>query len=1315
MAAQEPAGAPVTPQTEQPAAAPASAPQEGQTPADVDSPEVTQKKQQLLEQLTFDRRPSLIMKAWAMSDEELAAEIQAAPNRQANMPGNRRMPVAINGQPAMSPPASPAQNPAANPATPAQAMSEEEKKAKEAAEAKVKIDEARFSAFQKQVLDIRIAVARSDWNRLRTQLGQFSQADREKIYQKLLDSLIAGPPDSPRARSGQIIGEKNLIRAVDVIAIGELCPTPELSVGHRGQLGQLVSAAEREGEGSNVFLEEIAKHLAAEAPDRKITRRIVAQILMAANRPEEALSYLPTFEESQSAGDLEAMDMLCDSLLASADSEGKQAKLEQAWNVVQAILEFQGTTPAASAPIAAEATTETPAQPPAATADASTAQGTPAADPAVSHDAIVQKALQRAVMLAPRLRKELGEKWLAESFTARPERGRRILSGIGTAVARNMIEHAHDTSSRVETLKLQQTAADAVLNHVKDDIAPWAPALNLMVMNWLREAVYSSQYDTSNSRGSRLNRDEFGNYYYVQDSVSFGRQVEEGMPQAIPSGKVLDAKPSDKWLTFLEPAFGSTYAMATARMHLRVKEEAEAFPHIESLAKTHPKEAKELLQNFIEVWSENNDPNSSRRRTNVYMYSFGYGERLNGIPLTRSHQERNLKELAEWVRRIRALNLPDVDDSMFAKAFMSVHSAAEVYRLDDMEAVFGQLDRMSPKALASFLTSMQANLGSVWRAPQVQQDSKTNRNQKDIEAEVQQGYESALSLCDRALSSHQDDWNLLRVKGAITHDRVVFKNDLAKSPTFAADRTAALRILQTAAEAYVRQCATLPENERSVEPFNTWFYAAMGDSSIGQITPKRTPMLNELDVIQTVLATIPAEVQDKHRDMFANDLFTRMSSVNPAVKFRYIREGLKLVGDRPQAREAKKVFEYYQDLVTEIQLTATIDGTANVGHGRPFGVLVSLRHTQAIERESGGFSRYLQNQNSGGGYYYNNGRPTEDYRDKFETAAREALDEHFEVLSVTFEPESIRSRPETQQGWRQTPYAYLLLKARGPEIDRIPPMRLDLDFLDTTGYVVLPVESPQLSINCSSESGDPRPLELVSLTQTLDEREADKGKLALEIKAVGKGILPDLKELVDLKFADFEVAEIEDSKLSVSKFDESSSQPVILTEHLWTVSLKDRAENLAASERTFAFPAALISQGEQLFQRYDDADLKPAQATVVLKRSIEQATLLQRWGWTVLGLLVLVSGGVAAWIVLRPQLSSVAATDSRWAVPSEITPFSVLSLLRDIERDGTIPAGERPELVASINQIERYFFAEEHSVPAPDLSQTALSWVSKAR
>ena len=1279
------------------------------TAASTDSPEVAQQKQQILQQLFFDRRPSTILRAWALPPEEaMKAQLPDAGQLPNAQPGNAQ-PVQI------PPPVTPVTSP---PVDPAKELTDEEKAAKAAAEAaakKAEDNKKTIEDFQKHLAELRLAVTKSHWPQAVELLQQFSEADRLAIYDKLLQSLIMGTPDSPRNREGQIIGEKNLIRAVDVIAIGELCPTPALTKPQTLQLGQLVTACNAEGEANYAFSAAIREHTAGDSKDHKLNKRMAAQILFAANRADEAIDFLPSLEVAQKETDLEALDLLSDTLLALHQKKADRSQLEASWAAVQSILETQ---PKIEAPPEAQPGAEP--VPPAANA-AATAPVTAATElkpgelTEADRDRIRQKALRRAVQLVPKLRKELGQKWLAESFTQQAERGRRILNGIGTAAAKNMLEKFSDTNSRMETLKLQQTSVEAVLTHAAGSIDEWEPALHLMAVNWLREAVYSSLYDTSTSRGPQMQRDEFGNYFWTNETVSFGRQMSDGMPQAIPAGKLLDARPSDKWLKYLEPTFFPTFAMATARLHLRVKEEADAFPYIETLAPTHPDEARELVKDFFSVWAENHDPNSSRRRTGMYMFSFGYNERLNGIPLTRSHQERSLHELASWTQRTRKLPLTDIDEKWISSAFTKVHSSAEVYRQDDMQAVFGSVDDMKPETLASFLQTMRNNLNSVWRAPQVQQDAGTNRKKKDIEAEVLQGYSTALKLCTDALAKHPDNWPLLMAHGSLLHDLTNYSSDLAKSATFTEERTAALKVLRSAAETYVAKSGELKETEYTVEAFNTWFYAALGDSSIAQITPERSPMLNQMEEIEAVFATLPQELQSRHRDMFANDLFARMSTVNPAVKFRYVREGLKLAGNRPQSREAQQVFDYYKDLVTEIQLKAEVDGTAKIGHSQPFGMLVSIRHTKAIERESGGFSRYLQNQNSGGGYFYNNGRPNEDYRDKFEKATREALDEHFEVLSVTFEPESINSRSDAELGWRVTPYAYVLLKARGPEIDRIPPVRLDLDFLDTTGYVVLPVETAAISVDCSPARGDARPLADLGLTQTLDEREAKAGKLTLEIKAVGKGIIPPLEELVDLSFADFEVKNIDDNKLSVSKFDESSSEPAVLSQHLWTVTLQDRKDRTATTARQFQFASAKIEPRESLYQRYDDADLKAVEQVVTLEQAYDKPKTSSTLFYGGMLLALVCAAGAGAFFLWRASPKSQPDAATTWHIPEEITPFSVLTLLKNIERNNGLSMQSQTELTRSITQIERYYFADIRETSAPDLASEARTWVSKAR
>ncbi len=72
----------------------------------------------------------------------------------------------------------------------------------------------------------------------------------------------------------------------------------------------------------------------------------------------------------------------------------------------------------------------------------------------------------------------------------------------------------------------------------------------------------------------------------------------------------MDARPSDEWLKYMDANYLPSLAIATARLHLRVKEEAQAFPQIELLAATHKEIARELVEEFLNVWAENHDPNS---------------------------------------------------------------------------------------------------------------------------------------------------------------------------------------------------------------------------------------------------------------------------------------------------------------------------------------------------------------------------------------------------------------------------------------------------------------------------------------------------------------------------------------------------------------------------------------------------------------------------------------------------------------------------------------------------------------------------------
>ena len=292
----------------------------------------------------------------------------------------------------------------------------------------------------------------------------------------------------------------------------------------------------------------------------------------------------------------------------------------------------------------------------------------------------------------------------------------------------------------------------------------------------------------------------------------------------------------------------------------------------------------------------------------------------------------------------------------------------------------------------------------------------------------------------------------------------------------------------------------------------------------------------------------------------------------------------------------------------------------------------------------------------------------------------------------------------------------MLLQARGPEIDRIAPLRLDLDFLDTTGYVVLPVESQALLVDCTTSDADMRPIEEMSLTQTLDERQAKDGRLILEIKATAQGVVPELDEIAELKFADFEVKEIEDNGVAVARFDPESRKPVIVSDRLWTVTLEDK-DSAAKIDRQFDFASAKLPLKEELWQRYDDADLVEVEQTVVLAQEYDKP----QWSSSNLiaiavaaGLFVFAVIAAVVVFVLRKMPAETVSQGARFNVPSEPTPFNVLMLLKDIERNNGFAPEAKDELATSITRIERSFFADESPADV-DLSEVANTWVRRAK
>ena len=1151
-----------------------------------------------------------------------------------------------------------------------QSKDEEEKEKKEDKEKKTPTpDEIAAAKFDEALKNLREFVVVGRWEEIEELWKDWGDDEAEAAYKQILSSLQRSAPPvfsnldasilqaMQRSQNQRTPPPPNAFSFGDIFGLVRCAPDDweweEETIDH---LAKILRTSISNGNLLEVFVEKLKSE---DCPLEKID---AARLLGETGYPKEMGGFLPDLKTALAEKNHRALNLLSQHLFALYSEEDKSAWLNDSWEAVMAVL------------------------------DSDAARGE-----------LREEALRQAVLLSQKIDEKKKRAWLEEAFSAKPERGKELLRVLGATASLNQVRYPTSAQRRLEGLELQSKAVETLIEYDPQRAAQWKNILTLLASNWLREGELARKYDSTSSLAPGMRRDRYGNYYYAD----FQNNPVRGRIQAISSGKLLETRPSGEWIALSDRSLQPKFDILFAQLLLKVGEEDEAFPHVEKVAAQFPKQGKELVDEFLRVWTRNHDPNFSRNRSNYYSYYYGYERKAESIPLTRSKQERNLVELAAVVERLRRLPLDSLDEDLLANAFTTCHSSAEVYQLSAIEKVFGSIESLKPETLAALIQRMRRNLAGLWRSPEQQKKSKTNRKKKDIEAEVRRGYATGKQVIASALLKHPESWQLHLAKAAIGHDEINYEKEINQNSDYAAKRIASLNDFAKAADLYVSSSAQRKEEDETVEPFQQWFYASLGATELSQVDDTMISARKEPARILASLNLLPGEMKDRHLAKFAQSLFTRMSGVKPAVKHRYLRAGFEITGDHEDAAEAKKVYDYYNDLVTEIELETKVDGSSRVGAEEFFGLFVNIRHTREIERESGGFSRYLQNQNSGR-YYYNYGRPNENYREKFEAIVRESLGEQFEIQSVTFQAEDVNSRASGPYGWRLTPYAYLLLKSKGPEVDQIPSLRLDLDFLDTSGYAVLPVESPVLPIDAAS-SGESRPFRDLVITQTLDERQSQEGKLILEVKASANGLVPKLEEALDLRIADFEVVEVEDEGLAISRFDPESPDNTIVSERSWLVSLRGR-EGLAALPKQFEFPTAKVVAKEMTYQRYVDADLVAVEKTASLDGQYGETS--RSWIWILLGFVAL--AGVGWWVYRKTE--SQAAEEESWdfELPKRVTPFTVIGLLKDIESNNGFTKATKKELAKSITRLERFYFSDAKGAE-PDLQKIAGEWIERTR
>jgi hypothetical protein len=696
-------------------------------------------------------------------------------------------------------------------------------------------------------------------------------------------------------------------------------------------LGQLLTRALSKGNYVEPLVAKLEQGTAKLGGTEPAARAAAVKLLVAAGRMYDAGKLLPPLEPARTQLDLETLDLHARYSLEASRQRKETNALQLAWDLSQQIL-----------------------------ASTNASSGTN------KITTLREQALQRALEILPQLPGQQATNWLNGVFNAEPARGMAAL-----AVAAAPTQDFRNADARQRTLTSQSRAVAALLTVATNDMSQWKTPLTGMALNWAQEADLSRTRWTDRSRPYP----NYGiDYYDPEEQMRMQRFNDPNQPQPISPAILLRLVPNERWLSLVDPTLAPRIDYLCASLRMKLDEPLKALETVYRLATNHPARASELANELLGAWARAKNPSANpdammRMRYGPYgpiYYGPGspYGMGGQGISLTRAMQNRNLLELAGILDGLRKLNLQNFDENAVVNAFTSAHSQAEVFRIEDIERVFGPVKAMKVETIAGLLQTMRTRLATSWRSLRVQQDNKTKRTDKDIEAEVTRGYELLTSLLQESLVQWPDNWRLHMVQAMAWFDFAEFqygkKVDL---PIYVEKRERSFKEFENATALYAGQLPELEPDKFTADVFVNWFNANLGASDLAYVTRQQEPSTNNLARIREAILQLPENTGPRHLELFATAMNDSLNTIKPELKPRYVRAALRVTGDISEAEEIRKLARYYDDLLGEIALDVRLDGDALVGHTEPFGVFVSLRHTADVERESGGFARYLQSQN----------------------------------------------------------------------------------------------------------------------------------------------------------------------------------------------------------------------------------------------------------------------------------------------------------------------------------------------------------------
>jgi len=1107
-----------------------------------------------------------------------------------------------------------------------------------------------------------------DWQAVSAFLARLPTDNAKRIYSRMLDTL---QPQRNRPAPFMTPG--------DIVGLIDAAPEP---LGGNGpwinELGKIIDAALIKGEGHLLAGEFHRGTRRAGGSDPEL-RLVAGRILLRTQFKGRALEFLPGFTQSVHIADAAVRTEVQNFLKSQLErDEVNSDELARAINQKYRALLTRNSTPE-------------------------------------DRDAALRTLMGEFEQVPP----EIFASLLGGMLKVDPDLASRTIIEAAESMSR-IAGGNHPPERHARMLRVMANISEILASEVNLDDPDWRAAAGLMADVWTQSVQKFQEHWPK----------------YMADR----RERSVRQPNCAEPAQLLSAAPRDAWLARLHEDKQHRIELLMPRVVMYGPRPKDAIPMIVEAVETNREGGLQLAREFVSGWAAMNNPDippSVRKR-----YKMPEDQTIVVTPLM---IRKNIQSLATVMRLLRKNGVMPTDQEALASAFDASYGQAEVYRIDDVEAVFGPIGEMPEKLFAALVGKMTDALGERWRDISVQHATKTSRRHADVLKLVREGYGRAVEMIDRRLEAHPDDWRAMARAGTLLSDwgdYEFFQNSTSETDSdrifaYKEKNNQAFGYFKRAAAAYVAEASASPRRV-SIDVFAAWFNSLLGFNSNGEINVSKAMNPDVLNVMRETMWSLPEQVRRRHVNAFARYIDRRAENEKdplPAeLRYKYLASGLVITRDSVFSMETRKQVEYFDELLEDVRLETRIDGPNTIGRGEDFGIIISLVHSDVLgellnlkpylSAEPTGH-RGARNMHRGGGPIKSMDNVRK-FKNAFEKNIYESFSNFFEIKSVTFSPVDVDSRPIEREAWSETVMAYVQVRALGVEVDRVPTLELDLNYFDLSGPVALPVKSAETGIRVAKDVANSRPISSLQVSQVLDPRSLTTGgTLTLEIKAQAFGLVPELRDLVDISKleATVPIREIKGDELALINELRSDGPSVgVTSERSWELVL-DTSEIDDSGPVTLAFPT-LKTDGATLTRAvYREAERVPYQAeTIVLGAGEDgEAGIAIRTGpnyvlWITLALLVLVGGAGGAWWLARRRAArdGTDETAERFSVPERLDAFDLVAFLRSMSRSERVqltPA-QRNDLRQEIRQIElRCFDPSQSELPASELRKTAQQWV----